>query len=333
MAFGEVIGQEVVKEALGRAVTVGRVCHAYLFVGPRGLGKSSVARNLAKAVNCRERGDGWEPCDVCPSCRQVDAGNHPDVRWVEPDGASIKIGQVRNLLRDAALKPFAGARRVFVISGADKLTAEAANSLLKVLEEPPTFALFVLTTAFPDAVLPTLVSRCQWVAFRPVGQEVLAAHLERELGLDPAGARLFATLSRGNPGLAREMAGSAALAQAVGLVREAMERLRASDGPGGALVAFEVARDLEAFKVDGLEILDLLAWIYRDSLVQALEAGDGVRVGIVEAPESRQHPARLLAGLRHIEEARRRLRAHANRRLVFDVLIHKLRTAADEVIF
>lgn len=327
MSFGGVLGQEAVAEVLGRAVTENRLSHAYLFTGPRGMGKAAMAKVLAKAVNCRKRGEGWRPCDDCSSCRQVDAGSHPDVRWLEPDGATIKIAQVRELTREAAMRPLAGGCRVFIIRQADRMSAEAANSLLKVLEDPPGRSMFILLTALPDALLPTIVSRCQGVPFRPVARDTLAIHLVNEFGLEPDRAKLVATLSRGNPGRAAEMASSTEFGEAVRLAGEAVGRLWGSKGPSGVLAGFEVAQALEAWKSSEYEILDFLAWIFRDCLVRAVGAGveDAPESGIVVPVNLCAGPAALFQALGYIEEARRQLKANANRRLVFEVLSHKLR--------
>src|SRR3954464_5381655 len=168
--FSEVRGQDHVTRALGNAVREGRVAHAYLFSGPRGTGKTSTARILAKALNCTKLDDG-EPCGTCDSCVQVAAGTSLDV--MELDAASNNgVDAMRDLVSRAALGT-PGRWKVYIVDEVHMLSTPASNALLKSLEEPPAHVVFVLATTDPQKVLPTIRSRTQHFEFRLIGPDVL----------------------------------------------------------------------------------------------------------------------------------------------------------------
>jgi DNA polymerase-3 subunit gamma/tau len=157
--FEDVVGQDHVTATLRNAITTGRVAHAYLFVGPRGIGKTSVARIFAKALNC-PKGSGGKPCNVCDSCKEITAGSSLDV--LEIDGASNNgVDQVRELRETVQYMPGKGKYRIYIIDEVHMLSVAAFNALLKTLEEPPAHVLFMFATTEPEKVLATIISRCQ----------------------------------------------------------------------------------------------------------------------------------------------------------------------------
>ena len=218
----EIIGHEQVLSILDRAVVDGRVSHAYLFVGPAKVGKSTVARWLAARLNCRET---QRPGGRCPSCQKILHGVHPDVRSLQIPGdrdeslglpleplekltraaeRSIGIEQVRALQHDAALAPSEAMWKVYQILGAELLTLPAANALLKTLEEPPPNVVLILTIADGADLLPTLISRCQAVRFGFGSTEEIRSGLVAKYSVDPGRADVVARLAGGRPGWAIE---------------------------------------------------------------------------------------------------------------------------------
>lgn len=164
--FSEIIGQEHIVRTLTNAISSGAVSHAYLFSGPRGTGKTTIARLLAKSLNCQNRKEGeFEPCNQCTSCREITEGNSLDL--IEIDAASHRgIDEIRELRDGIKFVPTRSKYKVFIIDECHQLSKDAANALLKTLEEPPSHAIFVLATTEVHKMIPTILSRCQRFDFR-----------------------------------------------------------------------------------------------------------------------------------------------------------------------
>ncbi len=176
--FREVVGQDVPVRIIRNALKRGNVSHAYLFAGPRGVGKTTVARILAKALNCVSLSEEGEPCGSCENCIEIDRGSFPDL--VEIDAASNRgIDDVRAIREAVNYRPLKGSYKVYIIDEAHMLTKEAFNALLKTLEEPPPNTVFILCTTEYDRILPTILSRCQRIIFRRADSENIVNYLKR----------------------------------------------------------------------------------------------------------------------------------------------------------
>ncbi len=193
--FDDLVGQEHVTRTLKNAVEQNRLAHAYLFVGPRGIGKTSTARILAKALNCIH-GPTTTPCGVCDSCKEITAGNSLDV--LEIDGASNNgVEQVRELRDNVRYAPVKGKYRIYIIDEVHMLSSQAFNALLKTLEEPPEHVKFIFATTEPQKVLPTILSRCQRFDLHRIPANLIGQHLQfisgkEKITLEPAAAHAIA---------------------------------------------------------------------------------------------------------------------------------------------
>ena len=201
MLWGQIKGHDETLERLDRIIELGRPAHAYLFFGPRGVGKATTAKVFAAALNCERA------CGTCASCRAVLNNTHTDFYYLAPEGSrTILRGQVMDLLHAVNLKRQSDQYKVAVIDDAQVLGPEAANALLKTLEEPPGNVVFILVADDAGQVLPTIASRCQRLRFGALGADIVHDILVNQHGLDPDRARLAAKLARGMVGDAIEIA-------------------------------------------------------------------------------------------------------------------------------
>ena len=250
--FQEVVNQEHVKTTLENAIAQKRVAHGYIFSGQRGTGKTTVARILARCLNCVE-GPTATPCGVCASCLEITAGGAPDV--IEIDAASNRgINEMRELRENVRYQPARDRYKVFIIDEAHQITNEAFNALLKTIEEPPPWVVFVLCTTEAHKIPATIASRCQHFSFRSVGFEDLAARMAwicQQEGIE-ADAEALAVLAQAGEGSVRDSL--SALDQAIACC-------------GSKLDAAEVRALLGAFSLESLE-----------QVTQALVASDSRRM-------------------------------------------------------
>lgn len=204
MSFKDIKGHSRAVSFLKSSIAGGRLANAYIFYGPGGIGKKLAALNFAKAINCASTGleagsEGAGGCDNCPSCKKIDSLNHPDVRLTAPakEGAAVKIYDIRALIKDVSLKPYGARKKVYIIDEADKLTEEAANALLKTLEEPSPDSILILITENLRNLLPTIRSRCQVITFFPLDPAVIKEILVESHRVDSVKAHVLSNLACG----------------------------------------------------------------------------------------------------------------------------------------
>ena len=206
------LGHEWAVDMLRRHVTRGDLRHAYLFSGPPGLGRRTLALRLAQALNCERPVAPGEPCFNCRTCKQIEAMQHPDLNIIQAieddgtpkEGGTLRVDQIREVQRTLNLKPYQSPYRVAMFLRFQEANDNAANALLKTLEEAPAHAILLLTADNPEQLLPTINSRCEILRLRPLPLETIVADL-LDHGVDEDRARLLAHISGGRPGFARKL--------------------------------------------------------------------------------------------------------------------------------
>jgi len=345
--FDQLTGNERVKSLLRRMLESRRVPGALLFTGEEGVGKKLFALELARAFNCRAP-QGTEACGVCPACVRIGKINypqssdsdewkgiiwtdHPDVGMVVAPKRVLLVEQMRALEREANYRPYEGKARLFLIDDADKLNDASANALLKVLEEPPPTSHFVLLTARPAMLLPTIRSRCQMIRFSPLTKAEVESHLTKNKLASAADARLRAQISRGSIGraLASELddyvdqrKSMLTILKTLAVTDDRVQLLRAGE-------EFNDARYKDEFEIR----LDILEALIRDAWMLALGAPESGVVNADLLPDLRKiaqvidakRPAEWLA---QIEEMREQLLVNINRKAATDSLLLTMAAAA-----
>ena len=322
--FSAITGHRHPKRLLRRALNNQRLPHAYLFTGPEGIGKATMARELAAFLFCGQGITGG-PCGQCPACRQFASANHPDWLHIRPDGAAIKISQIREIKKQLAFAPLSAATRVILIEEAQTMRREAGNSLLKMLEEPPPDNLFLLVASDAQPLLPTIVSRCQVISFAPLSQEETVRVMEaRAPELDRKRAALLARITNGSPGQALAMKEGRCLeifAQVTQVLAES------ADADGAVIEAvLHVAGNMAAAPDELDAVLDLLHILLGEIAVDL--ATDGC-ISLGSAVARKEHGrlrelwnlAQLSDKIHAIDRARQALARHCNRGLVCEALL------------
>lgn len=205
MSFLDIYGHEKQIVILKQALAQNRVGHAYLFSGLDAAGKKTLALEFAKVVNCEKADEIHDSCGECPACLKINRHNHPDIFFIEAEGQFIRINAIRDIQEQMTFKPMEGRRRVFVIDNADKMNDQAANALLKTLEEPSPANILILVTAKPYTLPSTIISRCRHMRFNPLSIDTVAKFLIERMNMEKKKALLLAGLSGGSIGQALEL--------------------------------------------------------------------------------------------------------------------------------
>ncbi|WP_346355184.1 DNA polymerase III subunit delta' [Azotosporobacter soli] len=317
----DIIGHDEMIKRLQAMTKAGRRPHAFLFSGPSGIGKALVAETFAAALLCQA---AETPCTRCLSCRQMRDGVHPDYLRIMPDGASIKIEQIRMLQKETALAPYSGGCRVVVIDGAETMTAPAANSLLKTLEEPEGDSVFILLTSAKQSMLPTVLSRCMQLSFNPLALAEVETVLTAR-GIRQDVAITAARLSGGRLGRALLLAEPEGLAE-----RDAALEWLKCLGEDGVVAAWSLATQWD--KAERPLVLNQLAGLalcLRDLMMLAVTADGRLLINADRQSElklllPRWREETLAKAWQAVGQAQRAVTANANLRLTAESLLLQL---------
>ncbi|MEJ2096241.1 MAG: DNA polymerase III subunit delta' [Deltaproteobacteria bacterium] len=322
--FDSIIDQERIAGRLSKISRSSKIPHAMLFTGPEGVGKVRAAVVFAMACNClkgaliapgrhtdspagQPGSDGKSvPCGTCRSCKKILASTHPDIMVVTPEKAIIKIAQIRGIFRILSLKPYEAQRRVVIIRQADTMSAEAGNSLLKVLEEPPDRTHLILTAPHAAGLLPTIVSRCQHIRFQPIRRKTLKELLMQEFNMDFREADILSSMANGSITRARSLAGAGHITP--DLLLAAVHRIAGR-------------------RADVGDALDIIKSWFRDLMIYPLAPEKIINKDMAKEIQKLSQSAnlpKLLSRFKIVQSAQERIDGNANVRLTLDVMMMNL---------
>ncbi|MDX8047515.1 DNA polymerase III subunit delta' [Gracilibacillus sp. S3-1-1] len=312
--------QPIVSKMVMNSIKKSRISHAYLFHGDKGTGKYELAQLFAMSIFCKER-TTVDPCHQCSDCRRIKSGNHPDLHIITPDGASIKKEQILHLQKEFTYTGLESNKKVYIIEQAEKMTDNASNRLLKFLEEPSQQTTAILLTENSQAILSTIRSRCQLLAFQPLNPKQLEERLQEE-GLTEANARLMTQITN-NVTEAIEKSGDTWFAQSRKLVVQLIDMLQHNQAE---VPIFVHTQWMPHFKerLQLQEGLDLLLLWYRDIVNYHLEESSAI---VFTNHYSKIETAAMYWSLNHstvilqnIMEAKRKLEQNVHPQLVMEQL-------------
>lgn len=319
--FRQVIGHQEVIEHFQKGIEENKVSHAYILAGEKGSGKRLLARIFASTLQCEKQ--GINPCGKCQSCMQVEGGNQPDIIYVTHEKASIGVDDIRNQVNaDVAIKPYSSPYKIYIIPDGEKMTEQAQNALLKTIEEPPAYAVFLLLTENVSAFLPTILSRCVTLQLKPVAPKLIKKYLMEQYQIPDYLAELSAGFSQGNVGKAIRYASSEEFIQMKKDTIQVMTHL-------ADMKQYEVMQFIKTMSENKQQVedyLDIMLLWYRDVLMfkvtqdpNGLLFADEIRT-IQKQAESKQYEG-IEEIINAIERAKVRLKANVNFDTAMELMI------------
>ncbi len=320
--FKDIYGQKQIVDHFQNALESGKISHAYIINGERSSGKEFIAKIFAMALQCEK--EGIEPCNECHSCKQALSGNHPDIIKVTHEKpATVGVEDIRNgVNNDVVIKPYSSKWKIYIINEAEKMTVQAQNALLKTLEEPPAYAVILLLTSNPEALLPTIQSRCVVLNMKPVSDDIIKNYLMKELHIPDYKADVCTAFARGNLGKAKALAASEEFdnikTEAVSLLKYIRD-MEITD-------IMSAIKKINDYKIDINDYLDILSVWYRDVLlfkatndVNHLIFKDEIQYIKKVSNQSAYEGIEII--LDALEKAKARLRANVNFELTMELLL------------
>ena len=320
-SFKDVVGHKDILKYISSAVENNRVSHAYILNGERGSGKKMLANLFAMTLLC-ETGDN-EPCGKCHSCKQAESGNHPDIiRVTHEKPNSISVDDIRTQVNNTVdIKPYQGPYKVYIIPQADMMTPQAQNAILKTIEEPPSYAVFLLLTENAETLLPTINSRCVMLKLRNIKDTLIKKYLMENLEIPDYKADMCTAFAQGNMGRAIMLANSDHFNE---IREEAVQLLKhISEMELNEIVA--AVKNISVYKLEITDYLDIIMIWYRDVLlykatkeIDKVVFKDQLQSIKEQARKSSYEGIELI--LESLEKAKARLKANVNFELVMELL-------------
>ena len=319
--FQKVVGHQEIITHLQNAISMNKVSHAYLFGGESGSGKKMMASLFAMTLQCEKH--GVEPCMECPSCKKAQSQNHPDIIYVKHEKPNtISIDEIREqLINDVMIKPYSSPYKIYIIDEAQKLTLQAQNALLKTIEEPPAYAVFLLLTENAEMLLPTINSRCVMLKLRNIKDTLIRKYLMENLEIPDYKADMCSAFAQGNVGRAIMLANSEHFNE---IREEAVQLLKhIHDMELSEIVA--AVKNISVYKLEITDYLDIIMIWYRDVLlykatkeIDKVVFKDQLQSIKEQARKSSYEGIELI--LESLEKAKARLKANVNFDLVMELL-------------
>lgn len=261
--YSDIIGHEDIVKHFKSSIELGKVSHAYILNGEKGSGKKTLAAVVAKSLQC-EAGEP-DPCGTCKSCLQAESGNQPDIIWVNHEKPNvISVDEIRTqILNDISLMPYSSRYKIYIVPDAQLMNQQAQNAILKTLEEPPEYAIIMLLTNNIDKFLPTIISRCIVLNFRPVEPLHMMDYLMAQIGVDKEKARFCTDFAQGNLGKAVRLA----ISPDYNEIKEDSLRLlrRIQDMDMEDII--QAVRNMGKYKLDITDYIDIMTMWFRDILM------------------------------------------------------------------
>ena len=261
--YSDIIGHEDIVKHFKSSIELGKISHAYILNGEKGSGKKTLAAVVAKSLQC-ESGEA-DPCGTCKSCLQAESGNQPDIIWVTHEKPNvISVDEIRTqILNDIELKPYSSRYKIYIVPDAQLMNTQAQNAILKTLEEPPEYAIIMLLTNNVDKFLPTIISRCIVLNFRPVEPLHMVDYLVNQIGIDREKARFCTDFAQGNLGKAVRLA----ISPDYNEIKEDSLRLlrRIQDIDMDEII--QAVRNMGKYKLDITDYIDIMTMWFRDLLM------------------------------------------------------------------
>lgn len=314
--YSDIIGHEDIVKHFKSSIELGKVSHAYILNGEKGVGKKTLAAVVAKSLQC-EAG-GADPCNTCRSCQQAESGNQPDIIWINHEKPNvISVDEIRSqILADIDLKPYSSRYKIYIVPDAQLMNPQAQNALLKTLEEPPEYAIIMLLTSNVDKFLPTILSRCIVLNFKPVEPLQMIEYLVTQIGVDQSTARFCTDFAQGNLGKAVRLAISPEYNE---IKEDAIRLLRQLDSMSIEEIITAV-KQMGKYKLDVTDYIDIMTMWFRDILMVKISNSPNKLIFKDEYSVMRKQASKIsYEGVENILEAMDKLKIRLEANVNFDI--------------
>lgn len=322
MLFQDIIGHQDIIEHFKKAISYGKVSHAYILNGPDKSGKMMLARRFAAALQCDQKGE--EPCMACPSCSKAKSQNHPDIIYLQHEKpATISVDDIRKQINnDIAIKPYYGPYKIYIVDEAEKMNQQAQNALLKTIEEPPSYGIIILLTTNADMFLPTILSRCITLNLKMVPDTVIQEYLMKHCQVPDYKAEICTAFSQGVVGKAIQLAENEDFNELKSAALQLIKRIKDIE----LYEMMGAIKHITTYKLQINDYFDLLTVWYRDVLLYKATADINSlifkdEIYDIKKQASKSSYSGIETIIQALEKAKLRLNANVNFELVMELLL------------